>query len=59
MFSQLLTLKAVPCPWDCFESFRFDVIAAFSTLAKRSSDNAFETLSEILECLSGDRSFVR
>jgi hypothetical protein len=59
MFSYLLTLKAVPRPRNCFESFRFDVVAAFSTLAKCPSDKAFKSLSETLECLSGRRSFVR
>jgi hypothetical protein len=59
MFSQLLTRKAVSCPWNRFESLRFNVVTAFSTLAKRSLAKAFESLPEILERLSGNGSFVR
>lgn len=53
-----LTLKAVSRPWNRFESFRFNVIAAFRAFAKGSLLDAFEGLSEIVQCL-GDRSFVR
>lgn len=59
LFSQFLTLKAVPRPRDCFQSFRLDVVAAFSALAKYSSGKPLESLSEIPKGLSGERSFVR
>jgi len=58
MFPQLLVLEAVSRPWNCLDSFRFNVIAAFSTLAKCSSAKAFESLPEILERLPSYGSFV-
>ena len=59
MLSQFLTFKAVACPWNSVEPFRFDVIAALDTLAERPLPHVFKSLGQVSQRLTCDRSFVR